>query len=153
MEHEGRLSNSIEVDKTHLENYTSVIESRIIHHEVNKRLSAARSAWNNMAKDEYIFFLDSDDWISEDCIEKQVSIAKEGNVDMVFGDIEIVGATERLCKWWNFDSLLDYYYDREVIHKLYYSNHLYMIAWNKLVNRCFIIDNDLFFKVGIIHED
>ena len=150
---DSTLDNSIEIVKTLLENYKSVIEIRIIHHEVNKGLSAARNTGINIAKGEYIFFLDSDDWISEDCIEKQVSIAKEGNVDMVFGDIEIVGDTERLSKWWNFDSLLDYYYDREVIQKLYYSNQLYMMAWNKLVKRSFIIDNDLYFKEGIIHED
>ena len=126
---------------------------KTINHEINKGLSAARNTGIKASKGDYLFFLDSDDWISNDCIEKQTSIAVNGKVDMVIGNIEIVGDTERLSRWWDFSLMPNYFYDRNVIQELYYSNQLYMMAWNKLVKRKFIIDNDLYFKEGIIHED
>ena len=41
----------------------------------------------------------------------------------------------------------------EKIIKAYAEGKWYVMAWNKLLNRSFLIENGLFFKEGIIHED
>ena len=50
--------------------YEGPIEFRIVHHEYNRGLSAVRNTGMNASTCEYVYFLDSDDWISDDCIEK-----------------------------------------------------------------------------------
>ena len=42
---------------------------RIIHHDKNLGLSAARNTGLEQAYGEYVYFMDSDDEITEDCIE------------------------------------------------------------------------------------
>lgn len=48
----------------------------IIKHQKNGGLSSARNAGIDIANGNYIFFLDSDDYLADDCIEYLVSLAK-----------------------------------------------------------------------------
>lgn len=58
-------------------------DSRIIvHHQENGGLSAARNAGLEISSGEYIFFLDSDDYLTPDCIEKAVSLCKENDAQI-----------------------------------------------------------------------
>ena len=145
--------NSMEVINNVLKNHPTDKEIRIINHKINKGLSAARNTGINASKGKYIFFLDGDDWLAMDCIEKQLIIAEKGNVDIVIGDGAFIGENPRISKWWDFNFLPDYLYDKRAIQKVYFSNKLYMMAWNKLIKKDFIINNQLFFKEDIIHED
>ena len=60
---------------------------KIIHHKKNWGLSEARNSAINSAKGEYIFFIDSDDFIKEDAIETMVTHAYEHHADIVMGSI------------------------------------------------------------------
>lgn len=61
-------------------------ERIIIINQDNKGPSAARNAGLRRCTGEYIFFLDSDDWIVSTCIEELINIEKQKNVDIVFFD-------------------------------------------------------------------
>lgn len=56
-------------------------EVKVIHKE-NGGLSSARNTGIEIAKGEAIFFLDSDDYLSHDCIEKCVQIMDKTNSDI-----------------------------------------------------------------------
>ena len=52
-------------------------------HQKNAGAPAARNAAINKAKGEYLYFIDSDDWIEKDYLEKMYKLAIENNADAV----------------------------------------------------------------------
>lgn len=60
---------------------------RVIHQE-NKGLSGARNSAIDIARGVYITFVDSDDWISQDMLEKLYQKMVEMHADMVVSGIE-----------------------------------------------------------------
>ena len=55
----------------------------IIHHKENLGLAGARNTAVSNAKGEYVFHVDSDDWLDETCIEDLVRFACERQSDFV----------------------------------------------------------------------
>lgn len=126
---------------------TPNIEWRIIYHKNNKGLSAARNTGIREAQGEWLYFLDSDDWISEDCIEKIYNSAiQQSDIEMAIGRFEPSDGSHMQ----NIELDTGVY---ESPLALYCSLKFYAMAWNKLLRKDFIDKNDLFFKEGIICED
>lgn len=142
--------NSITIAKELISAYTDK-NVHIIKHEGNRGLSAARNTGIRNSTGEYIYFLDSDDEIVINAIEKLVSfIIKESNIDIVVGGVEVIGNyPEVIIPFADGETLLS----NENILNSFFKNELYVMAWNKLVKRSFILDNNLFFYEGIYHED
>lgn len=57
-----------------------------VTHKENGGLSVARNTGYSLAKGEYIYFLDSDDWILQETLEELIVTAKNENADFVFCD-------------------------------------------------------------------
>lgn len=56
---------------------------QVIKHKINRGLAAARNTALESSTGEYIFHVDSDDWIHPNCITKLVERAVETNADIV----------------------------------------------------------------------
>mgnify|MGYP002626235807 CR=1 FL=1 len=73
-----------------LENFKSTDSRIIVINQKNQGVSVARNNGLEIAKGEYISFVDSDDWIDEDFCEKLYNSAKKYNADIaVCGVIKI----------------------------------------------------------------
>ncbi len=59
-------------------------DARIVTHEANKGLPAARNAGLAVATGEFIFHCDSDDWVEPDMLEKMYKAAADNGADYVY---------------------------------------------------------------------
>ena len=124
---------------------------KYVKHDCNRGLSAARNTGIDAATGEYLFFLDSDDEITSDCIEKLVKEVEEGNYDVACGNFRIDGYVSNYWKNYQHKELKSH--ERMEILRHFINHNVYMMAWNKLVRRKLITSKLLYFKEGIIHED
>ena len=138
--------SSVEVAEQMIAAYEGPIEFKILHHEHNRGISAARNA--DAATGEYVYFLDSDDWISDDCIEKLAHPLQEEKVDIVVGDYNAVGDFP-WCKL----TLGEGRYFTKPIDNTFWNQGVYVMLWNKLYSKSFLDRNKLRFEEGRVHED
>lgn len=59
-------------------------------HQRNQGISAARNTGLNAAQGDWVYFLDSDDFITEDALEKMLFFSKEGTYDIVMAGFSVV---------------------------------------------------------------
>ncbi|WP_294588175.1 glycosyltransferase family 2 protein [uncultured Bacteroides sp.] len=142
--------NSMEIVERVIASYSCAQYMKILVHEKNRGLSAARNTGIMEATGEYLYFLDSDDYIPERSIELLAKEAERNLSDFVIGNYEIAGN-----KRWAPPLSLDtgYYNGNAVIFSHYVHDKWYVMAWNKLVNRVFLQQNNLYFQEGVVHED
>lgn len=71
-------------------NNIALKDNRIIAiHKENEGVTSARNTGLAMAQGKYVFFLDGDDYIEENALEKLFNIAEQNNADYVFGNFII----------------------------------------------------------------
>lgn len=145
--------DSIEKCEQLIADYSGPIQFRILHHDKNRGLSAARNTGTKAERGEWIFYIDSDDEITPDCIQKLMSIAQEHpDAEMVLGNTHKHYEDGRVTQFIGPDVPTEIQTNAEVF-RLYQQRKLLVNAWNILINKRFIKHNQLFFKEGIIYED
>lgn len=142
--------NSMEIAETVIASHSRGGAVRRLKHEKNRGLSAARNTGISEANGDYLYFLDSDDYIPENAIELLADAAYKDQSDFVIGNFEVAGTK----RWAPPLCLATGFYDgNALILSNYVHEKWYVMAWNKLVNRSFLLQHELFFKEGIVHED
>lgn len=126
---------------------------RVLHKE-NGGLSSARNAGIKIAKGDYIMFVDSDDYIKTDVLAKLIEQIYENQLDILVYNFAY------LYEKYNVENNTKFLnnYERVVSGKQYVednlkSNTMHMMACNKVYKRTLIIDNQIFFRDGYVHED
>ena len=146
--------NSIQLVETFLNNISDN-RYRIIHHPNNLGLSAARNSGIKEATGDYIYFIDSDDFITTDCIETFVEVIKQyPDSDVVFGSaVFFPNNWGGFCLNVKSTKIPSYSNNKRWINSAFFQNDfLPVTAWNKLVSKVFITKNNLFFKEGRVPE-
>ena len=145
--------NSATIAKHFVDSYQGDIRCTVIQREKNGGLSAARNTGIEAATGEYVYFLDSDDYLVPSAIETLISIAdRNGGVDLLPA-LYITNAGHHMNQFGGH-SFPEFSDNQKIIKcALLDYDRIPVTAANRLIRRLLIIDNALWFKEGIIHED
>ncbi|SEA08261.1 Glycosyltransferase involved in cell wall bisynthesis [Eubacterium aggregans] len=122
---------------------------RVIH-KVNGGLSDARNCGINHATGEYLFFLDSDDWLHPNTIEDLYQLLIKQNADISVGNFLRTDSEEIKMQQENGDVFT--YNNVEAIGQLFNEHYVEMVvAWGKIYRKNLF--DSIRFPVGKLHED
>ncbi len=144
---DGSTDNSPKI----CDSYKELDNRIIVIHQKNKGLSGARNSGIKVAQGEYIYFLDSDDWIEKNCLEELYQIATTTNSQVVVHNVNLCPTEDEkiLKEYWPFKSTVSLLPD--MIFPYFLIQPCW--AWNKLYKTDFIKKNNLFFIEGVLYED
>ena len=142
--------DSIEVAGNFLKAYDGDISFRFFQRKENGGLSAARNSGIKVAQGEYLYFLDSDDYILPETIEKLVAVAdKYPKAQIVQAGAIATNGKFAYLRMAN-KKIKDYSEDHSYIRKKMLGSYYPPTAWNKLIKRDWLSQNNLFFKEGLL---
>lgn len=127
-----------------------------ITNKPNGGLSETRNIGLTLSKGKYIIFLDSDDfWISNNSLDLLVAQIERNNFDFLcFNCCYFYPSVNRYIPWKAFNNeLLENTDKNRAIVNLVRSGTFPMSACLKIVNRSFLIENQISFRKGVFSED
>lgn len=127
---------------------------KIYHLEENSGLSIVRNKGIDTAQGKYLFFLDSDDVITPDCIEIMVNIAEKEQLEMVVGNTIMVNLSDgRERDFFRVNPNQNMITNNEEVFRAFVNGQYASSSWNKLVLLDFIRKNQLYFTRGLFAQD
>lgn len=146
--------DSIEKSEELISKYDGPIKFQIIHHDCNKGLSASRNTGTAVAKGEYIYYLDSDDYITPNCIERLVAVVNDApSIEMVQGNTLMTSDGKEGSLLYNSNRSIRISDNDEARKAFYKDRFIYISVWNKLIKRSFVEECQLYCREGIVFED
>lgn len=123
-----------------------------VYHKPNGGLSDARNYGFERSTGDYVIYLDSDDYLSLDsCAKFAEAIAQAENPDVVSGTtVKHVDENEQLIVRNSVNGPVmtgKQFLEKEL------SGKFFVAAWGSIYKRSFLVENDLSFWKGVLHED
>ena len=116
---------------------------KIINHDVNRGLPAARFTGVLHATGDYIIHSDSDDWMESTLLEKMYSAAVNNNADVVYCDFNFIKKTG-IKRYFAPQATVD---KKETINN--WVNTKWTVIWNILAKRSIYVENEVKFPIGV----
>lgn len=158
---DGSTDNSLNI----LKQYEKKYENFKVIDQINQGLSGARNTGLKAAKGKYIYFLDSDDYISLETLRTSYEKCEKYNLDILTFDAQCFLDIDDENKIENMDIVSKENYDRKSVleskvlegqdfyNYIIKSNAYKQPIWLYVYRTEFLIENKLYFYHGLIHED
>lgn len=131
------------------------LKINIYEHVKNSGLSVVRNTGIKASEGKYIYFLDSDDEITNNCIELLVSNALKTDAQITIAQNRWINTFDHTTKDFGFPTTAGkkYYNDRLEIFSIYSDGGFPSSSWNKLIKKDFIMANEIYFVPGLFAQD
>lgn len=143
-----------------IDEYAKHYKNVYAFHKENGGLSDARNFGLVKALGQYIFFFDSDDYVTETFIDEIIAVLKSETVDILLWDAEIYDEHGNKlfvdASYYHHKGLMNNktYSGKEAIeYQLRSHNDYVTTVWLGLYSRKLLVDNCLWFEKGLLHED
>ena len=154
---DGGTDRSMDLVEGMIKRYQGPFSFKILHHTQNRGLSAARNTGIDEAQGDYLYFLDSDDELTADCIESLARPLAKERYDVVLGFVKYQQVLTRntvvdTCGPQELNITEDILLrPPEILDS--YKKKWAVVAWNRLCRADFLRQNQLRFKEGLFYED
>ncbi len=138
---DGSKDNSQKIIDDYVKKYPKKVKSFI---KENGGQGSARNLGIDKSSGEYISFVDSDDWLELDALEKMYNLAQKDKADVVVCGNKVVSIDGKVLK--NEPSII---YNDTTLDILYGK----MAVWNKIYKREVILKNNIKFRSKVWYED
>ena len=164
---DASTDSSVALCERLIANYDGPTRFTILHHDHNRGLSAARNTGTDAATGTYIYYLDSDDEMTTDCLEQLAApVEHDDSIEMVMGNLfwdtsAINGWKHQLRRKFGTpqprfmqDTPLELKSNEE-IRAWFYKGKIKrpVSVWNRLLKLSFVKENQLYNKEGRLYED
>lgn len=146
--------------------YAKKDERILVIHKQNGGLSSARNAGMRAACGDYVFFVDSDDWIDPETLQELVQEAEKTGADFVRFRPKTANWPGKkdgsMVDFGTEKGLREGIYDRRMIEEMIFPRlfatpqlqlGVIVSAWRSLYCRDFLLSNNLFFKEDIRYSE
>lgn len=120
---------------------------KVIHKE-NGGAPTARNVAIDISKGKYLYFIDSDDWIEKDYLEKMYNLMVKNDADLVVTGFLMEYSQNGKTKTYSTKSSDVIYATQEEFRKnayKYFDNSLFGLPWNKLFRRDVVLKENIRF--------
>lgn len=145
---DGSSDDSLKV----VQRYQQYNSNITIINKINGGLSSARNAGLNVAQGKYIWFIDGDDVISNNCIKDLLSYIQNQDLDILFINYSRIHETAEI----NNTTLSAYDFNNGILSGGdFFKNRQgdFLMVWRYIFKKSIFSDHGLRFYEGIIHED
>ncbi len=130
------------------------LNMRLIHHDKNQGLSIVRNRGIDESMGKYIYMLDSDDYITPDCIEKLVENSEKYSCEITVGEtICLVAESNEKKQLFRNKSINNYVTENHIIFERFVNGDWPVIGPNKLYRRSFLNKNSIRFVRDLYSQD
>ena len=142
---DGSKDGTLRIAERWASEYTNI---KVIS-QSNKGLSEARNAGMAASGGEFIMFIDSDDWIADNCLGKIIGIFRSTMADMVrMKAVKIVGGKTHVITAYTDDETASAMSGRDLLKKKFN-----VTAQLSVYRKSYLESRGLRFYPGIFHED
>lgn len=121
-------------------------------HKTNEGVSSARNVGLKNSCGRYILFIDSDDTLIDNVIDKTLSILEKNNIQLIqFNYNEVIEKNKEVIQRGNSDEKLISTIGKEKILKEFFKKNITISLWNKIFSREII--KDISFNEDIHHYE
>lgn len=123
----------------------------IVRNRTNRRLGGARNAGMDVANGKFVWFVDSDDMVVNNCFAKLLSVAESNDLDMLhfnYVDYPDMVPYNRLEFETKIETGTEMFFDESFIWA-----HDLITVWRRIFKRQFLLENNIRFAEQVMFED
>lgn len=133
---------------------------QVIHKE-NGGLSDARNVGLEVARGEYVFFVDSDDYISFQMYTEVLPIIQKYHPDVITFDGRVFNESQKTSHIRNTNLIVHAKKNSNILvtgkdfirNEIRQTNNFHCVVWLNIYRREYLLTNNFYFIKGILHED